>query len=100
MLDSNLAKLYDVETKVFVQSIKRNIERFPDTFMFQLSDDEYTFLRSQIVTSNGRGGRTYNPYVFTEQGVAMLATILRTDIAVQISIKIMDAFCIYETFFI
>ena len=60
MLDSDLARLYQVETKVFIQSVKRNIERFPTNFMFQLDDEEYKSLRSQIVTSNGRGGRRYN----------------------------------------
>jgi hypothetical protein len=80
MLDSDLAELYDVETKVFIQAVKRNSERFPQNFMFQLSEEEYQNLRSKIVTSSLRsqfltiehGGRRYLPYVFTEQGVAML----------------------------
>ena len=95
MLDSDLAKLYQVETKVFLQAVKRNIKRFPDNFMFQLTNVEYNYLRSQIVTSNSKinhGGRRYMPYVFTEQGVAMLATILKSKVAVQVSINIMDAF--------
>lgn len=92
MLDSDLAMLYQVETKVFNQAIKRNIERFPERFRFQLTREEYTSLRSQIVTSNGKGGRRYMPYAFTEQGISMLSAVLRSDIAIQISIKIMDAF--------
>ena len=92
MLDSDLAMLYQVETKVFNQAIKRNIERFPERFRFQLTREEYTSLRSQIVTSKGKGGRRYMPYAFTEQGISMLSAVLRSDIAIQISIKIMDAF--------
>lgn len=92
MLDSDLARLYQVETKVFNQAVKRNEVRFPERFRFQLTNDEYESLRSQIVTSNGRGGRRYNPYVFTEQGVAMLASVLHSEVAVQTSIAIMDAF--------
>lgn len=92
MLDSDLAVLYQVETKVFNQAVKRNIERFPEKFRFQLTKEEYDSLRSQFVTSKGKGGRRYMPYVFTEQGIAMLSAVLRSDIAVQISIKIMDAF--------
>lgn len=92
MLDSDLAILYHVETKVFMQTVKRNIERFPEYFMFQLTDEEFEDLRSQIVTSKQRGGRRYNPYVFTEQGVAMLSGILHSDIAINTSIRIIDAF--------
>ena len=92
MLDSDLAKLYHVETKVFMQSVKRNIERFPDNFMFQLTENEYANLRSQFVTSNKRGGRRYLPYVFTEQGVAMLSGILKSKIAINTSITIINAF--------
>ena len=78
MLDRDLAELYGVETKVLNQAVKRNIERFPEQFMFQLSIQEHIFLRSQIVTSKTetRGGRQYLPYVFTEQGVAMRRYIL------------------------
>ncbi len=77
MLDSDLAALYGVETKVLVQAVKRNMERFPVDFIFQLSPEEWKALRSQTVTSNsGRGGRRYPPYVFTEQGVAMLSSVL------------------------
>ena len=92
MMDSDLAALYKVETKVFNQAVKRNIARFPDAFRFQLTDEEYGGLRSQIVTSNGRGGRRYLPYVFTEQGIAMLSAVLNSDIAIQVSIQIMTTF--------
>ena len=92
MMDSDLAALYQVETKVFNQAVKRNVIRFPDSFRFQLTDDEYRDLKSQIVTSNGRGGRRYLPYVFTEQGIAMLSAVLNSDIAIQVSIHIMTAF--------
>jgi hypothetical protein len=93
MLDSDLAALYGVETKVLVQAIKRNLERFPADFMFQLDADEYAALRSQFVTSNvGRGGRRYAPYAFTEQGVAMLSSVLNSPRAIAINIEIMRAF--------
>lgn len=92
MMDSDLAALYQVETKVFNQAVKRNIARFPDAFRFQLTDEEYGILRSQIVTSNGRGGRRYLQYVFTEQGIAMLSAVLNSDLAIQVSIHIMTAF--------
>ncbi len=82
MMDSDLAILYQVETRVFNQAVKRNIERFPEKFCFQLTKEEYDSLRSQIVTSNGKGGRRYMPYVFTEQGIAMLSAVLRSDIAI------------------
>jgi hypothetical protein len=100
MLDSDLAMLYQVETKVFNQAVKRNIERFPENYRFQLTKEEYDSLRSQIVTSKGKGGRRYLPYVFTEQGIAMLSAVLRSDIAIQISIKIMDAFVEMRRFLI
>ncbi len=94
MLDSDLAALYGVETKVFNQAVRRNIKRFPDRFRFQLTQEETESLRSQFVTSNegGRGGRRYLPYVFTEQGVSMLSSVLRSDTAIDVSIKIMDSF--------
>lgn len=92
MLDSDLASLYQVETKVFNQAIKRNIERFPEAFRFQLTNEEFENLRSQFVTSNKRGGRRYLPYVFTEQGIAMLSAVLHSDTAIQVSINIMTAF--------
>lgn len=92
MLDSNLAMLYQVETKVFNQAVSRNIERFPENFRFQLTKEEFEALRSQIATSNGRGGRRYRPYMFTEQGIAMLSGVLRSDVAIQVSIRIMNTF--------
>ncbi len=100
MMDSDLAALYQVETKVFNQAVKRNIARFPDAFRFQLTDGEYADLRSQIVTSNGRGGRRYLPYVFTEQGIAMLSAVLNSDIAIQVSIQIMTAFVEMRSFLV
>ena len=92
MLDQDLAELYGVETRVLVQQVKRNLDRFPDDFMFQLSAEETAALRSQIVTSKGRGGRRTAPYVFTEQGVAMLSGVLRSPTAVTVNIAIMRAF--------
>lgn len=94
MLDSDLAALYGVETKVFNQAVRRNVKRFPERFRFQLTREEADSLRSQIVTSNesGRGGRRYLPYVFTEQGVSMLSSVLRSDTAIEVSIRIMDSF--------
>ena len=92
ILDAVLANLYVVETRVFVQAVKRNIERFPDDFMFQLSQEEFDILRSQFVTSNQWGGRRYPPYAFTEQGVAMLSSVLRSERAVQVNIEIMRTF--------
>ena len=95
MLDFDLAKVYDCKngTKQINQAVKRHMNKFPERFMFRLNDEEcLTHLRSQIVTSNNKGGRRYNPYAFTEEGVAMLATVLRTKLAEEISIKIMDAF--------
>ncbi|MCK5452107.1 MAG: ORF6N domain-containing protein [Candidatus Aenigmarchaeota archaeon] len=93
MLDKDLAELYQVETKALNQAVKRNRIRFPENFMFQLTDAEFESLRSQIVTSNEfRGGRRYLPYVFTEQGIAMLLGILKSNISVRISIQIMNAF--------
>ena len=78
MLDADLASLYDVETKSLVQAVKRNIDRFPEDFMFQLTQQEFDDLRSQIVTSSW-GGRRYPPYAFTEQGIAMLSSVLRSE---------------------
>lgn len=92
MLDSDLAMLYQVETKVFNQAVNRNIERFPDNFRFQLTKEEFDSLRSQTATSNGRGGRRHRPYMFTEQGIAMLSGVLRSEVAVQVSIRIMNTF--------
>ena len=93
MLDADLAGLYGVETRVLVQAVKRNLERFPEDFMFQLNNDEVLFLRSQIVTlKKGRGQHSkYLPYAFTEQGVAMLSSVLRSHQAIQVNIEIMRA---------
>jgi phage regulator Rha-like protein len=92
MLDQDLAALYEVETKALVQAVQRNIKRFPPDFMFQLSFQEFTALRSQIVTSKGRGGRRTAPYAFTEHGVAMLSSVLRSERAVEINIQVIRAF--------
>jgi hypothetical protein len=93
MLDKDLAELYGVETKVFNQAVKRNLKRFPSDFMFELTQKEFDSLRSQIVTSKvGRGGTRYLPMVFTEQGVAMLASILNSDKAININIQIVRVF--------
>jgi len=93
MLDEDLAPLYGVETKRLVQQVTRNKARFPEDFMFQLSKDEFEALRSQNATSKqGRGGRRTSPYAFTEQGVAMLSSVLRSKQAVAVNIEIMRAF--------
>lgn len=97
MIDRDLAELYGVETKRITEAVKRNIERFPEEFRLQLTAEEYVFLRSQFATSKNvdgetRGGRQYLPYVFTEQGVAMLSAVLHSPTAIQVSIRIMDAF--------
>ncbi len=96
MLDSDVAMLYHYETKKVNQAVKRNIERFPENFCFQLTEEELAVLRSQIVTleeNAGRGKhRKYLPYAFTEQGIAMLSGLLKNDIAIQVSINIMNAF--------
>lgn len=94
MLDSDLARIYQVATKTFNQAVKRNKERFPEHFCMQLTTDEWESLRSQIVTLNtGRGKhRKYVPLVFTESGIAMLSAVLRSDIAIKVSIEIMNAF--------
>jgi hypothetical protein len=105
MLDKDLAQLYETETKSLNLAVKRNLSRFPEDFMFQLTKEEYeaikiqikcletgNSLRFQIETSKGRGGNRYLPYVFTEQGVAMLSSVLSSDIAIQMNISIMRAF--------
>lgn len=92
MLDFDLALLYGVETKVLKQGVKRNIRRFPVDFMFELTQEEFNSLRSQFVTSNKRGGIRYMPFAFTEQGVAMLSSILKSDTAIEINISIIRAF--------
>lgn len=92
ILDADIAGLYGVETKTLVRAMKRNLERFPKDFMFQLTPEEVERLRYQIGTSNGRGGRRYRPYAFTEQGVAMLSSVLRSEQAVLVNVEIMRAF--------
>ena len=92
LLDSDLSSLYGVETKRLVEVVKRNKERFPDDFMFQLNGEEFDNLKSQFATSSSHGGRRYAPYVFTEQGVAMLSSVLRSPQAVAVNIEIMRAF--------
>jgi len=106
MLDRDLAELYEVELKMMNQAVKRNIKRFPSDFMFQLTDKEWAILRCQFGTANGRSlilrsqivtakkleKVRYNPYVFTEQGIAMLSGLLSSDIAIQVNIEIMRAF--------
>ena len=92
MLDFDLAALYGVETKVLKQGVKRNIRRFPIDFMFELTQEEFNSLRSQFVTSNKRGGTRYMPFAFTEQGVAMLSSILNSETAIEVNISIIRAF--------
>jgi ORF6N domain len=95
LLDADLAVLYGVSTKALLQAVRRNPERFPSDFMFQLSNQELGILRSQFVTSrsaNGHGGRRALPYAFTEQGVAMLSSVLRSETAVRVNVEIMRAF--------
>lgn len=100
MLDHDLAKLYEVRTKILNKAVKRNIDRFPSDFMFQLTRDEYEIMRFHFGTSNlksqfaisSRGGRRYLPYAFTEQGIAMLSSVLKSKRAVQVNIAIMRAF--------
>ena len=93
ILDEDLALLYGVETRILTRAVRRNITRFPQDFMFQLSTQEVTILRSQIgISKKGSGGRRYLPMVFTEQGVAMLSTVLRSERAVQVNIQIIRTF--------
>ncbi len=99
MLDEDLAKLYGVETRVLNQAVKRNIERFPERFMFQITDEEAENLKSQFVTSSWGGRRTL-PYAFTEQGVAMLSAVLRSETAISVSIRIIEAFVAMRRFLI
>src|SRR5260370_11858950 len=92
MLSNDLAELYQVEVRALVQAVKRNLDRFPEDFMFQLNQNEYRSLKSQIVISRWGGARRARPYAFTEQGVAMLSSVLRSKRAVQVNIAIMRAF--------
>lgn len=98
MLDIDLAQLYQVETKRLNEQVKRNADRFPEDFMFQLTDEEWESLRSQIATSNkGRGGRRYSPLAFTEHGVLMLSSVLNSERAVQVNIQIMRIYTKLKT---
>ncbi len=92
ILDEQLAQLYQVTVKALNQAVKRNIERFPTDFMFQLNQEEFEILRSQFVTSRSWGGRRHPPYAFTEQGIAMLSGVLRSPRAITVNIEIMRAF--------
>ena len=95
MIDSDLATLYQVTTKRLNEQVRRNKNRFPSEFMFRLTAEEYENLRSQNATSsedNAHGGRRYMPYAFTEQGISMLSAVLKSDVAVEVSIKIMNSF--------
>jgi hypothetical protein len=92
MLSTHLAELYEVEPRLLVQAVKRNMDRFPLDFMFQLSSEEFAHLKSQIVTSSWGGLRRATPYAFTEQGVAMLSSALRSRRAIQVNIEIMRTF--------
>jgi hypothetical protein len=100
MLDSDLAKLYGVETRVLNQAVKRNTNRFPDDFMFKLTKVEYESLKSQFVTSKpGRGGKQKQPLVFTENGVAMLSSVLKSERAIAVNISIMRTFTKLRSFY-
>ncbi|MBU0481182.1 MAG: ORF6N domain-containing protein [Proteobacteria bacterium] len=93
MLDKDLAELYGVEVRTLKQAVRRNIERFPEDFMFELTKDEFESLRSQFVILEGKGKYSkYLPFAFTEQGVAMLSSVLRSERAIQVNIEIMRAF--------
>jgi len=92
MLDEDLARLYQVRTGALVQAVKRNRQRFPEDFMFQLTTEEYSILRSQIVTSSGRTGRRALPFAFTEHGISMLSSVLNSERAVEVNIAIIRTF--------
>lgn len=101
MLDRDLAEIYGYSTKAFNQQVKNNIEKFPDDMMFQLTNEEFSyFLRSKFLTSNGRGGNRYLPFVFTEQGIYMLMTVLKGDLAVKQSIALVRLFKKMRQYFI
>ena len=99
MLDFDLAELYEVETKRLKEAVRRNINRFPSDFMLELTQEEYDFLRSQIATSKaGRGGTRYMPFAFTEQGVAMLSSVLNSEKAIEVNITIIRTFVALRQF--
>ena len=95
MIDKHLSELYGVQTKVLIQAMKRNINRFPNDFMFQLTESEYENLRSQFVTSSW-GGTRYLPYAFTEHGITMLSSVLRSDTAINVNISVVRAFILLK----
>jgi hypothetical protein len=97
MLDMDLAKLYEVETRVLKQAVRRNMERFPEDFMFELTEDEIHNLTSHFVISRW-GGQRYKPFAFTEQGIAMLSSVLKSKTAIQINISVMRAFVMIREF--
>ena len=99
MIDSDLARLYRIETKNLKRQVKRNISRFPPDFMFELDDEEVLELRCQNGTSNKRGGNRFHPFAFTELGVAMLSSVLTSEVAVQVNIGIMRAFAALKYYF-
>lgn len=99
MFDRDLAMIYGVETKRLNEAVKRNINRFPEDFMYALTDEEWLHLRSQIATSNKRGGTRYLPYAFTELGIAMLSSVLHSQTAIDANIHIMRAFVATRHFF-
>ena len=98
MLDFDLAELYGSETKRLKEAVRRNLKRFPSDFMFELTKEEFDSLRSQIASSNKRGGTRYMPFAFTEQGVAMLSSVLKSESAIEINISIMRAFVTVRQF--
>ena len=98
MLDFDLANLYEVETKRMKEAVRRNIKRFPPDFMFELTQKEYSTLRTQFASSNQRGGLRYMPFAFTEQGVAMLSSVLNSDKAIEMNIAIVRAFIALRQF--
>ncbi len=98
MLDFDLAELYEVETKRLKEAVKRNLSRFPLDFMFELTKKEFESLRSQFASSNKRGGTRYMPFAFTEQGVAMLSSVLNSDKAIDVNISIIRAFVLMRQF--
>lgn len=99
MLDSDLAELYEVETRIINRNVQRNIKRFPSDFMFQLTEKEFEALRSQIgISKNTKGGRRYMPFVFTENGVAMLSSVLNSERAILINVSIMRIFTRLRSF--
>ncbi|WAC09974.1 ORF6N domain-containing protein [Dyadobacter pollutisoli] len=101
MLDFDLAEMYEIETKVLKQAVRRNSDRFPNDFMFELTNEEYRFLRSQTVTLDGRGNYSkYLPFAFTEQGVAMLSSVLKSKKALTVNIMIMRAFVLIRQYYL